>query len=915
MNQLRLFINEEEIELNERSIFAITKEYENLADPTTISNDWTKTVEIPATQHNTKVFGHIFRADRVDTNGACSTGLYFNAHKKLDARIQYGADILFTGYAKMSSIKRKNGNITYNINLFGMLGKVFDIMSKITFYQTENEEEAYYIDGSQYVNEVISKDLVKSFWDADQSMSYNVSLDQAQPTDIIGFTPLNSLYPDFSAETYQAYDNTTVNIADRLKQTWEEAELDTNYDTDSLVGDGLLPRSINDFRSYYQQPFIFFNKFFDIFKAKFEEVSDYTIDIDNDWKFLPPDKDYPILQRTPNPYWANLVFLGKSLYSEGESTANAFSISPTGNVAYNISNPIQWKTSNASGSQRLFSSGVAGHTINFVGDPEYYDFSTNKFLLDEQHNIHVTGTLKYSVRVPKVTGNESIRFYNKALLSIYVTYYGENGHNEYVNTIVTRDRDKFHLAEKYTNVILVDNMEDKDANTLGWDFQINVDRLLQKAIFGDSVQIVITARWGEYDNNANIIMNTSDPFYISSASYINPVRTDSRYTTYEGVSTGTALTFNVIEGKKRSFDYFTLNDLWDRDVKPFDFLLRYCKMFGLLFKLNVFDKTITIMHRTKYFSNYTVEDWTDKLDLSQDYELKPSSYEHKYMVFNYEESDVANAQSYKEKYGVEYGSIKVDTSYAFDNESEDLFEGLKTSLTYTPTILMHENMQEQHFVFNGLSDVLINVNDDDNAAIEDLFGQFYFYAGQTYWDNNVNLPYLSDDTPVMNIQGDYMYVQKYYRERNTEYTVVTNMYSKLDVNLQKVIVPPGAPQELWKRYNYLCLFNKPQETYDTTNTYKYENGIYDIYWKKYVNEIYNNANNVLTCYLRISPYDYINFEFNHFVIIDNVLYRINKVYDYSPNNLTTKCDLVQISNIEAYTTISDPTPKPNGSRN
>lgn len=177
MNQLRLFINEEEIELNERSIFAITKEYENLADPTTISNDWTKTVEIPATQHNTKVFGHIFRADRVDTTGAGSTGLYFNAHKKLDARIQYGADILFTGYAKMSSIKRKNGHITYNINLFGMLGKVFDIMSKITFYPTENEEEAYYIDGSQYVNEVISKDLVKSFWDTDQSMSYNVTLD------------------------------------------------------------------------------------------------------------------------------------------------------------------------------------------------------------------------------------------------------------------------------------------------------------------------------------------------------------------------------------------------------------------------------------------------------------------------------------------------------------------------------------------------------------------------------------------------------------------------------------------------------------------------------------------------------------------------------------------------------------------
>lgn len=909
MNQLRLFINEEEIELNDRSIFAITKEYENLADPTTISNDWTKTVEIPASQHNTKVFGHIFRADRVDTNGSGSTGLYFNAHKKLDARLQYGADVLFTGYAKMTSIKRKNGNITYNLNLFGMLGKVFDIMSKITFYPSENEEETYYIDGSDYVNEVINKDFVKSLWDTDQTMSYNVPLSSATTKDIIGFTPLNALYSDFSSESYQATDNTTVNIADHLKEVWEDEELDTNYDTDSIVGDGLLPRSINDFRSYYQQPFIFFNKFFEIFKAKFEEVSDYTLDIDYDWKYLQPDKSYPILGRAINPYWGNLVFLGKTLYSEGETTANAFSMVPNGSSAYSIVNPIQWKTSDPGPGQRLFSSGRLSHQLTFTGNSEYFNFSNNNFLLDEEHNIHIAGTLKYSVRVPRITGNESIRFYNDSLLSIYVTYLGSNGHSEVVSTLIVRDNDKYHLADKYANVIKVDNMEVKDNNTLGWDFQISVDKLLQKAIFGDRVLISLSAAWCEYDKTSNKIVTTSDPFYINS------VRTDKRYTTYEGVAIDTALTFNVIEGKKRSFDYFTLNDLWDRDVKPFDFLLRYCKMFGLLFKVNDFNKTVTIMHRTKYFSNYTVTDWTNKLDLSQDYELKPASFEHKYMVFNYDESDVANAKSYKEKYGVEYGSIKVDTSYAFDNESEDLFDGIRTSLTYTPTVLMHENMLTQNFVFNGLSDVLINVNDDDNNAIEDTFGQFYFYVGQAYWDTNVNLPYLSDDTILMNIQDDYMYLQKYYKENNVDYTVITNLYSKLDVNYSKVVAPPGAPQELWKRYNYICLFNKPKETYDTTNTYKYENSIYDIYWKKYVNEIYNNANNVLTCYLKLTPADYCSFDFNHFIVIDNILYRVNKIYDYSPNNLTTKCDLMQISDVDAYTTITDPTPKPNGARN
>lgn len=60
MNSLRLFIEGEEIELNNTLQISITKEFEELNNPTTIINDWSKTVDIPFSARNNEIFGHIY---------------------------------------------------------------------------------------------------------------------------------------------------------------------------------------------------------------------------------------------------------------------------------------------------------------------------------------------------------------------------------------------------------------------------------------------------------------------------------------------------------------------------------------------------------------------------------------------------------------------------------------------------------------------------------------------------------------------------------------------------------------------------------------------------------------------------------------------------------------------------------------
>ena len=63
-------------------------------------------------------------------------------------------------------------------------------------------------------------------------------------------------------------------------------------------------------------------------------------------------------------------------------------------------------------------------------------------------------------------------------------------------------------------------------------------------------------------------------------------------------------------------------------------------MFGLCWDVNQDEKTISIMSRNKFFSNYEIFDWSKKLDRSHDFILEPLCFSNRYVNFNIEEGNV-----------------------------------------------------------------------------------------------------------------------------------------------------------------------------------------------------------------------------------------------------------------------------------
>lgn len=983
---IRLIIENKEVELNETVQVAITKQFEELSNPTTIINDWSKTVSIPFTVSNNELFGYIFNADRLVTyktqnnllsgltpyvrkwnnvgttsddyvadtlvngdivcpyiverlqvgfqylnndysntrNYMCNNdfhtfdfvyhydenirlefsfrnklysanngevyyvqyrldglgltegkeytvsfkhrlesgkyivydislspkqafvGINFNPLKKLNFRLEYGSNVIMTGYAKLNEIKQNDGKGTYEVTLFGELGKVFSEMKKITFADSPDDSD-YRIKGEEYVGEYINNRLVADSWlTGEQYYSELKKKTDAgyRVIDIIGFAPNNSFSEGFDYKNFQLTPNSIMSFADVLGDKFTEQ---TGVEPDTAIPNGLLPREIGEFRSYLQLPFIYWNKLFQIFQAKSEEITGYKFELDDSWF------------NNTNPYWYNLVYMLKPFDMKGEeSVTNYYKL-----VLYGA---ITWKDN--------LSAYTTPQTVplHFTNDGNtetkpIADFTNNTFKMSYDYSVLFNTQFGLDLDATHYT-NIRISPANGLVVSVQFTDSNNVVKQEFKYLMV--DNAYSGDTNNYTEVARFD----RQANGR-FSFYPNLKTLLDKGVFGDVAKIQISAVW---------LNNTYKPFLDFLNTPFAPAAGDVVLHYYNSPTASVPLTVNVITGRHRSNTYFTLNTLWNNERNLFDEILRYCKMYRIGIFVNEYEKKITFKPYTKYFEEYTVVDWTDKVDKSKDYIIKPVTFDNKYVLFNYDDGKTNLGEIYKEKYGFNYGDYRLTTEYNFNNSTKNLFEKTVPSIVYTDNVLSWSNISDNYTIkYSFPAEIFVNNRDKEKKQV-DIFGAFFFYNGLGSFDSEAAL-YLrpvkiSDDTIFQQSNSNYCYTQG-QGELIRCYT-----YPKLDIVFG----------------NNLCLFNQPKENYTYINNYGGKGNIYSNFWNNYIGERYNVQNKLITCYVMLKPTEYNQFKWNQFVKIGNQLCVINKIYDYDVTaNVPTKVDLITIQDISGYT--------------
>ena len=99
-------------------------DFKNVAEQV---QSYSKAFNLPATKRNNQIFDNIFEITRTDT------GLNFNPYKKTQCILKQDGFLLFEGYLRLIDISDKQGEISYNVNLYSEVVALKDVLQNKTF--------------------------------------------------------------------------------------------------------------------------------------------------------------------------------------------------------------------------------------------------------------------------------------------------------------------------------------------------------------------------------------------------------------------------------------------------------------------------------------------------------------------------------------------------------------------------------------------------------------------------------------------------------------------------------------------------------------------------------------------------------------------------------------------------------------
>lgn len=413
----------------------------------------------------------------------------------------------------------------------------------------------------------------------------------------------------------------------------------------------------------------------------------------------------------------------------------------------------------------------------------------------------------------------------------------------------------------------------------------------------------------------------------------------------------------------RSGKKITMKELWytENENSIFNVFLKYLKVMNLVLVYDNFSNKLSVLPREKWMLqgyNAGIEDWTNKIDYSKDISFKPLNWEDRFVELNYEKVDVDKLKDFESKYGYTYGTKRIGTSYSFNTNTKKLLEdndkinvsGEMSEYQYNmwqvkditdhlnqPTVQQEPILPTESFP--------INRKTDKAANIENCF--FYYKivcadtSGNVYncqlpsWDTNLNklvtgstwsFIVITDDCQYENNAGTYCFQpafrKTYSAISNPYHSGTVPNYDNNDVKAVRIATSYSRPTlshyiERWIKYEdmlnmstvitntpYCCLFAMPREDYfNPSAVTRNSNDLWTVRWSNLIPELYNEQNKLLTCKVYLTPKDYNQFKFNKFIIINNVLYLVNKIIDYNPASTeATKVELIQVMNPQAYIT-------------
>ena len=916
---INLFLGDMEVEFNQPPQILYTYTQDELMNPTVIRNSFSKSITIEGTKENNKIFGHFWNLERIQDYGAYN-GVYFNASKKTPFTLFVNGEIYESGYAKLTEVRKEHNGIEYDIDLFGGLGSFFLgltnnpetgnrlKLSDLDYRGTDNSETEF--------DFIINKDTVYDAW-----YTHSPYASENYLSHYINFVPAYNGYPSKNFDSNKILVNTKDNViptkadadgnilSDNSTKNVYDAYGNTYVLTESPSK--LTEWEIGDIRAGFQRPCI---RMKEIINAccrymEREENGAWTINLDSEFF------------NQNNPYfedsWVTLSQLSEMNY-----------LNETEDASYNPDITLVKSTN-----EEYEITGVEGRfdTLTFstrVSLPILTDYS-------QYDTLYLSQNVDYSpFSLQKTKKN-----YDGAIV-ITIDAVDELG-----NVIATSDCNYLTSRRNMSyNWDLVEGPIVKNKGVFekknGKYYWCTEDGKIADIVSTLSLQgrkfsrLLLNVKWV---CNKNIGKNNNGVLYgtnkISRYSFnSSDVRVYNYAVSKQMIETAYVNAKNI-ESKPLSGTKFTKKILLDTSNTPCDYLLSYCKLFGLHFVKDVNSNTISILTRKNFYQRDNVIDLEQYIDRSKTINIHPTTFDKQWYEFKNQQVDSEFAKDYKSTTTYDFGTKRINTGYDFDGDVKDLFDGnvyksgiesLEKSKYYSYTTggkkpwmldgltyslykktdssdTVEEKMDAVPFEVNGINEYKyydlfpkLQFHQEDNKSI-DGSNVLVFFRG--YVDcvspNATEVNYwLTDDLDemfILNGNNCWLSTNSEYNENNDKVAI---KLTRLPVFGRYMLRGDLITQSLD--------FGEPRQLYVPNYITQESSTLYNNYWKSYIEDMYDVNTRVLDCYVRLENKP--NPEWlSRFYWFDNCIWRINKISDWNVSDYsTTKMQFVKVQDINNY---------------
>lgn len=924
MKDLHLYIGNREVEFHSNPEILYTYQTDELNNPTIVKNSFSKTITIYGSSANNQLFGHFWNVERLQVNGGDGSGVYFNASKKMPFALYIGNEIYEQGYVKLDEVRRVDGNYEYDITLFGGLG---DFFYNLSINDDGNEMKLSDLAFGENIDFTININTVKEAWSALENGTKG-------KWQTINFMPAyNGLPDDFDS------DKIIINTkGTNLAKTKTEGGKNYKPKNDYVLGtlpDEMTEWETRDLRSYLQRPCI---RMKEVVKACCDPVNNggYEVVLDSDFF----NENNPYWEKT----WLTLPMIQALEYDSGEQTlegAKLIASETTGDTEGYMYQDLSFDMGEYPNSVPSSISVKATIDVNLSSVNTSYVWFWNRNGDSYHSGWWCVGSLFCQLLAfngDTVVGASQVYNLTTPIRHNGKLYYGDNtdynGGHKYTP----------YMGKSIYNVLGTFKSDgftrENTSSPAEFTFVIN-------GLTTNVTSVKMCYYWGASKDK---IKKNDKAFCLFDRTYSNGwVRQEytSHYTSEPNKVTMAIKKSNlkaVLGGTiGRTGTNVTKSLILNTEASPADYLLSYCKMFGLYFTKDVYENKIYIETRKSFYNRDEVINLEELVDYSKGINISPIAFDTKWVQFSQEKDETQFSSNYLTTKGIDYGCKVLNTGYEFNSEKKELLEenviksGIE-GLERSKYFVAYNNDDKvrpwfgyglKYNLYNGEDTIEVNgtnaagsnimgINEGEGMKYYDLFPKLQFHdEDNSPTDGNNCLVFFSGvkdlskgrTNPISYYLTDDCYWQSQLNEGTPCWLFAT---SDIDVYerpaARKINSIPVFERYLTdstgNKVKKSLDFGSPQELFIPSYSITDEVNIYHNFWKTYLEDLYDINTRVLTAWVRIIGQPNPNW-LRKFYWFENSIWRINKITDWNVGSYdTTKVEFVKVQNVGDYTSIT-----------